>query len=48
MWEHAYWSEHDGEANGTYVEKFFDSIDWTKVSENFEAHNLKGNVAPII
>ena len=48
LWEHAYWTQHDGDPNGSYVEEFFESIDWGQVSENFEAHNLNGKVAPII
>lgn len=48
MWEHAFFQQHDGEATGSYIENFWNAIDWGKVSENFEAHNKNGNVAPII
>jgi len=48
MWEHAYFEQHDGEATSTYIQTFWDAIDWGKVSENFENHNTQGRVAPII
>ena len=47
-WEHAYWEEHDGEKDSSYLEAFWNSIDWPKVSANFDQHNLKGQVAPIL
>jgi superoxide dismutase len=48
MWEHAYFEQHGGEATTSYIDNFWLAIDWGKVSENFEAHNLQGKVAPII
>ena len=47
-WEHAYWEEHDGEKDVSYLEAFWNTIDWAKVSANFEQYNLKGQVAPIL
>ena len=48
LWEHAYWADHDGEAHGTYVDKFWSFIDWKKVSENFEKYNSEGyQVGPL-
>ena len=41
-WEHAYWEEHDGSKDSSYLEEFWNTIDWEKVSANFEQHNLKG------
>uniref|UniRef100_A0A7S3FX50 Manganese/iron superoxide dismutase C-terminal domain-containing protein n=1 Tax=Strombidium rassoulzadegani TaxID=1082188 RepID=A0A7S3FX50_9SPIT len=48
LWEHSYWEEHEGSANGSYVEQFFDNVDWQKVSKNFEDYNVKGQVAPLL
>jgi len=48
MWEHAYFEQHGGEATTSYIDNFWLAIDWGKVSENFETHNLQGKVAPII
>jgi superoxide dismutase len=47
VWEHCYWEEHEGEADGSYIEAFWLTLDWNKISENFEKFNLAGNVAPI-
>ena len=47
-WEHCYFEEHDGELDGTYIESFWNTIDWGKVSANFDEYNLKGQVAPLI
>ena len=41
LWEHAYWSDHDGEST-TYVQQFWDNINWDSVSKNFEAQNKVG------
>ena len=35
-WEHAYWEEHDGDKEGSYIEAFWNTIDWGKVSANFD------------
>lgn len=48
MWEHAYYEQHDGESAASYVDSFWDAIDWAKVSENFEKYNTQGQVAPIL
>ena len=48
MWEHSYWSENDGEPCEGYLNKFWESINWAKVSENYENFGSKGQVAPII
>ena len=47
LWEHAYWSDHDGEAMGSYLDSFWGVIDWAQVSATFESHNLEHKVAPI-
>ena len=47
LWEHAYWSDHDGESSG-YVEQFWQNINWDSVSKNYESQNKVGQVAPII
>ena len=47
-WEHCYFEEHDGELDGTYIEAFWNTIDWGKVSANFDQYNLKGQAAPIL
>ena len=48
LWEHAYYAEHEGKGDGTYFEKYFEFVDWEKVSKNFEELNVNGKVAPII
>ena len=48
VWEHAYFEQHDGEKNGTYLTSFWDALDWKKISENFEEYNMQKKVAPII
>ena len=47
-WEHAFWEEHEGEKEGSFIEAFWNTIDWGKVSANFDQFNLKGQVAPIV
>ena len=47
LWEHAYFTpifEGDKEA---YVERFWAHLNWGRLSQTFESHNLKGKVAPI-
>jgi len=36
VWEHSYWEDHNGEAHSSYIESFWQTIDWQKVSKNFE------------
>jgi len=49
LWEHAYWADHDGEASTSYVDTFWNFVDWKKVSENFEKFNLDGyQVSPLL
>lgn len=45
LWEHAYWVDHDGEASTTYLERFWENVDWDLVSANFESHNLNQKAA---
>ena len=47
IWEHAYWEEHNGDKLA-YLEQFWNVIIWSRVSHNFEAFNLKGQVGPIL
>ena len=42
LWEHAYWQEHDGEATGSYLDAFWQTVDWDKVSKHYEEFNLNG------
>ena len=48
IWEHAYWEEHNGEKATTYLDNFWNVVNWERVSQNFEAFNLKGQVGPIL
>ena len=48
LWEHAYWEGYEGVATTGYLDRFFEQVDWTKVSKNFEDVNVGGKVAPII
>ena len=48
LWEHAYWDEHDGEAENSYLDAFWQNVNWAKVSKNFEEFNTGNKVAPII
>ena len=48
VWEHAYWGDHDGESNTTYLDSFWTVVDWSKVSINFEKFNIEGKVAPLL
>ena len=48
VWEHSFWEDHNGEPHTTYIEHFWNTIDWQKVSSNFEKFNLKGEVAHIL
>ena len=36
VWEHSYWEDHNGEAQTSYIDSFWEVIDWQKVSDNFE------------
>lgn len=47
MWEHAYFNKYHGD-KGAYVDNFWNFIDWTKVSTNFEKFNLAHKVAPVV
>ena len=47
LWEHAYFTEYQGNKE-QYCENFLASVDWGKVSANFEAFNLDNKVAPIV
>ena len=40
LWEHAYWEEHEGAADGSYLDTFWQKLDWGKISENFDKFNL--------
>jgi Fe-Mn family superoxide dismutase len=44
LWEHAYFSEFAGDKLA-YCDQFVENLNWTKLSANFEAFNLKGQVA---
>ena len=47
MWEHAYLFRFEGN-KGAYVDKFWEFVDWGKVSEVFEKFNLNGKVGTIL
>ena len=48
MWEHAYFQKFEGD-KGKYVDKFWEFVDWAKVSSVFEKINLDGfKVGPIL
>ncbi|CDW84501.1 superoxide dismutase [Stylonychia lemnae] len=38
LWEHSYFTQYEGDKED-YVNRFWDFIDWGKVSANFESHN---------
>ena len=44
MWEHAYWVDHDGEADA-YLEHFWQVLDWETISANYETFNLNKKTA---
>ena len=46
LWEHAYFAQYNGDKS-VYCREFLESLNWAKLSENFEAFNLKGKVAPL-
>ena len=48
LWEHSYWEEHDGAADGSYIEAFWEKVNWAKVSKNYDEFNTANKVAPII
>ena len=45
MWEHAYWVDHDGDATSTYLEHFWQVVDWETISANYETYNLNKQTA---
>ena len=45
MWEHAYWVDHDGQADSTYLDNFWSVIDWETVSANYETHSVNKKAA---
>ena len=47
LWEHAYIEEHNYETS-TYVQGFWQNLNWAKVSGNFENFVAQQKVAPII
>lgn len=48
LWEHAYFSAYDGDKEA-YVDRFWDFIDWEKVSADFESHLLANyKLAPLL
>ena len=38
LWEHAYWTDH-GDVT-SYLNAYWEAIDWKKVSDNFTQYNL--------
>ena len=48
LWEHAYWEEHDGSTDGSYIEAFWQTVNWAKISKNYDEFNTGNKVAPII
>ena len=48
LWEHAYWEEHEGGADGSYIDAFWQTLDWAKITQNYDNFNLKAQVAPIV
>lgn len=47
LWEHAYFTPQFEGNKAAYVEKFWDHVNWGKVSSTFETHVIAGKVAPI-
>ena len=47
MWEHAYFHKYQGD-KAAYVGNFWNYVDWTKVSANFEKFNEQHKVAPVL
>ncbi len=47
MWEHAYLSDYQGDKSA-YFEKWWQHLNWPRVSQYFETHNLAGKVAPLL
>ena len=45
MWEHAYWVDHNGEATASYLDHFWQVVDWETVSANYETYNLNKKTA---
>ena len=47
LWEHAYIEEHNHETS-TYVDGFWQNLNWSKISDHFENFVSQQKVAPII
>ena len=46
MWEHSYILQYGGDRS-SYIDNFWNCINWDKVSADFEAHGINGGVAPL-
>ena len=48
LWEHAYFTQFEGNKE-SYVDAFWNYLDWEKISKDFEMFNLEGGkMAPLI
>ena len=46
LWEHAYLVTYSGD-KAAYLERFWEHLNWGKISQNFETYLLQGKMFPV-